>query len=149
MPEYSYFDVATSGKQYLGMRGGVRRLELHGQMIYGAYGSINNNQLISTNQNNGYFILNTATGQVKNLDTINQLNAEAGHPVQLVESQFFRSQETAAIWLRRIDNVVLFVPPALSVIYVAFVLIRLRCKPQEVETLTTKWQPPTWETPTN
>lgn len=149
MPEYSYFDVASSGKQYSGMRGGVRRLGVDWQMIYGAYGSITDNQLISTNHDNGYFILNTRTGQVKNVDTISQLNAEAGHPVQLIESQFYRSREPAAILLRRIDNFVLFGPPAVAIIFVAFLLIRKRCKPQATDTQTMKWQPPAWETPTN
>jgi hypothetical protein len=149
MPEYSYIDVTSPKNQQPSMRGGIRRLELRGQVVYGAYGHLDNDQNPFTNQDNGYFIFDTRTGQVKNIDTLNQLTTEAGHPLQLVETQFFRSQDPGAILLRRVENAIFFGPPILAIIFVTLLLIRKRCKPQETDKQTMQWQPPAWETPTN
>lgn len=127
MPEYSYFDSTPPGMYQPVLLGGVRRLELEDQIVYGAYGHLDNQPGDDNeNKDRGYFIFDTRTGAVRNLKTIEELNSAAGHTVRLVESQMFRSQDSGRIRLRRVENVILFLPPGAITLCCFFLLLRHR-----------------------
>jgi hypothetical protein len=129
MPEFAYFESTPPMMRQPPLLGGVRRLELDGEVVYGAYGHIDGDgSFDERDKDHGYFIFDTRTGAVKNVDTIEQLDAAAGHPVYLVESQFFRSQEPYQIWLRRIEHCIYFGPPILVFLYCLYRLVRFRIR---------------------
>jgi hypothetical protein len=126
MPEYSYFESSPQGMHQPLLLGGVRRLEQDGQTVYGAYGHLDNQPYDGENKDRGYFIFDTRTGGVRNFTTIGELNAAAGHPVHLVESQYFQSQDPGRTVLRRVENVVFSFPPASCSLLCLFLLLRER-----------------------
>jgi hypothetical protein len=133
MPEFAFIDSTPSMMHQPPLRGGIRRLELDGQIVYGAYGHLNTDDAFSKrDQDHGYFVFDTRTGSVKNLDTIDQLNAAAGHSVRLVESQYFRSHEPSRILLICVENSIYFVPPILVLLYCLYKLIRFRFRREEL-----------------
>jgi hypothetical protein len=139
MPEFAFFESTPPMAHQPPMRGGVRRLELDGQVVYGAYGHIDDESLSDPDHDHGYFVFDTRTGDVTNLNTVEQLNAAAGHPVHLVESQYFRSQEPGRILLRRIENYILFGPPIVVFLYFLYRLIRFRIKGGELGKPRAQW----------
>jgi hypothetical protein len=131
MPEYSYFE-STPPMMQPHLRGGVRRLELDGEVVYGAYGHLDDGSGFGgRDQDQGYFIFDTRTGEVRNISTIAQLNTAAGHPVHLVDSQSFRSQDPYQVRLRRIESWVYLGPPIAAFLYCVYRLIRFRIRGQE------------------
>jgi hypothetical protein len=115
-------------------------LELDGEVVFGAYGHLDGDKTSSDgDRDHGYFVFDTRTGSVKSLDSIDQLNAAAGHSVHLVESQYFRSQDPHRIWLRRVENCVYYAPPILAFLYCVYRLIRLRICGDEPSTTREEW----------
>jgi hypothetical protein len=111
--------------------GGVRRLEQDGQTVFGAYGNLHDHPYDGESKDRGYFIFDTHTGTVTNFNSIEELNAAAGHSVNLVESQLFRSQDPGRIRLRKIENAILFGPPAIITLILFFFVLRLRFQKKE------------------
>jgi hypothetical protein len=133
MPDFAFIDSTPPMVHQPPLHGGIRRLELDGEIVYGAYGHLDSDDAFSErDRDHGYFVFDTRTGSVKNLGTIEQLNAAAGHPVRLVESEYFRSQESGRIWLRRVENSIYFVPPILVLLYCLYKLIRFRFRREEL-----------------
>jgi hypothetical protein len=128
MPDFAYFDSEVPGRNQPATRGGVGRLEQDGQIIYGAYGHLDNETVESSGEDHGYFVFDTRSGEVRDLKTIQELNSVAGHPVQLVQSKFFRSQDPKRILLRRVEDVIYFAPPVAVALLFLFLLVRLRLR---------------------
>lgn len=126
MPEYSYIDSTPSMMHQPPLRGGIRRLEQDGEVVYGAYGHINEEDSMDTDHDHGYFIFDTRTGHVTDIASLEQLQAAAGHPLNLVESEYFRSQSPGRILLRRIEDGILYAPPCVAFIVLVIVLVRKR-----------------------
>jgi len=129
MPEFSYFESTPPMMHQPPLLGGVRRLEQDGQIVYGAYGHVEDQPW--EDKDHGYFVFDTRTGEVRNLKTLDELNAAAGHEVHLVESQRFKSQEPGRILLRRVEKVIFFGPPAVALLFFIFQLVRQRLKSEE------------------
>jgi hypothetical protein len=149
MPEFSYFDVSSGNRQQPQLLGGVGRLELDGQVVFGAYGHLDSEPAPFDHSDHGYFAFDTRTGQVQNFDSLAKLNAYAEHPVHLVETQFFRSRDPARKRLIFIEDIISFGPPVLAVTLWFFLLLRTRLKPEAEPQERPRWEPPDWETPTN
>lgn len=128
MPEFSYFESTLPMMHQPPLLGGIRRLELNGQIIYGAYGHLNDEASFGDGKDHGYFLFDTRTRAVTNFNTIEELNSVAGHPVHLVESQYYRSQLPARILLRKIENGIFFTPPSVAFLIYTFVLLKMRFK---------------------
>jgi hypothetical protein len=128
MPDYAYFDTSNPSKLQPRTLGSVLRLEQDGPMVFGAYGHLNRDfgKLMTGDQ--GYFAFDTRTGQVQNFDTLQKLNALAGHTVHMVESQYFRSQEPERIFLRRTENLIFFGPPSAATLLCFILLVRFRLR---------------------
>jgi hypothetical protein len=149
MPEFAYFDGGPSSKFPAPILGGVRRLELDGQMVYGAYGHLNDDSAPFDQNDHGYFAFDTRSGQVQNFDSLAKLNASAGHPVHFVETQFFRSQEPGRKFLILIEDLISFGPPIVACLICLYLLIRRRVRGETQAGTRPKWEPPEWETLTN
>jgi hypothetical protein len=131
MPEFSYFESTPPMNHQPPLLGGVRRLELDGEIVYGAYGHIETEPYDGENKDRGYFRFDTRSGQVKNFNTIEELNISAGRSVHLVESQLFRSPLPSRVILRRVENSIFVVPPLLvAFLYFCF-LLRHRVQQQQ------------------
>jgi hypothetical protein len=128
MPDWAYFESQVGGGPQPQLLGGVRALEEDGDAIYGAYGHLDSQAYVADEAqiDHGYFVFDIGTGRVNNVKTRAELNARAGHTVHLVESQFFHSQMLGRVWLRRIENVVFFAPPAVGALWSWFLLFRRR-----------------------
>jgi hypothetical protein len=97
---------------------------VEGDAVYGAYGHIDGDELSNSDRDHGYFVFDTRTGQVTNFQTLEQLETAAGHRLNLVESEMFRSNEPARIWLRRVEGAILYGPP--SAAFLLFIVLLLR-----------------------
>jgi hypothetical protein len=139
MPEFAYFESTPPMMHQPPLRGGVRRLELDGEIVYGAYGHVEGDPDAFGDRDHGYFVFDTRSGEVKNFETIDQLNAAAGHTVHLVESQYFRSQNPYRIWLRRVENCIYFGPPIAVFLYFVYRLIRFRIRGEEPGESRAEW----------
>ena len=128
MPEFSYFESTPPMMHQPPMLGGVRRLEQDGENVYGAYGPLHSQPYDGEDEDRGYFVFDTLTGQVRNLKTLDELNAAAGHEVHMVDSQLFKSQEPGRILLRKIENVIFYGPPAVALLFFIIQLLRQRLK---------------------
>jgi hypothetical protein len=128
MPDWAYFDTTGAGRQQPQMPGTVGRLEEDGEMVYGAYAHLHD-AVESKDPQKGepsYFAFDTRSGIVTNFQTLEQLNACAGHKVQLEQSQFFRSQLPGRRLLRRVENAIYLGPPIVATIVCFFLVLRLR-----------------------
>jgi hypothetical protein len=135
MPEFSYFESTPPMMNQPPLLGGVKSLEQDGEVVYGAYGHLNQETSppeSSGAENHGYFAFDTRNGQVRNFATFNELTAYAGHSLQLVESQFFRSQDPGRRLLRQIENLIYFGPPIAATLLCLFFLIRIRLKSERL-----------------
>ncbi len=140
MPEYAYFDTEEPGKNQPSILGGVHSLELDGQVVYGAYSHPKGGFSQSLAPPDiGYFEFDTSNGQVRNFKTVQDLNAVAGHPVHLVEAQFFRSQEPGRIRLRRVENTIYFLPPGAALLFCLYRLVLFRIKEEAETTARPDW----------
>jgi hypothetical protein len=131
MPDYAYFDSEVKGKRQPEMRGEIGRIREEGDLVYGQYSHPFPGPLAENSQGNlGYFVFSTSSGTVQNFETRKQLEACAGHSLEMVEPQFFRSQLPGRIRLRRVETATYGVPPllALSCCLVAVVTWRLSSK---------------------
>jgi|SRR5208282_3733800 len=127
MSDYCSFD-STDGKPQPPTLSTVGRLELDGQVVYGAYSYFGDKSSEPAIGDQGYFAFDTRSGDVRNFDTLQKLNAYAGHPVHLVETYLFRSQDPGRKFLRRVENAIYFGPPAAATLLCLFVLVRFRLK---------------------
>jgi len=131
MPEFSYFESTPPMVHQPPLLGGVRRLELDDQIVYGAYGHLDNQPYDGENKDRGYFAFDTRTGKVTNFKTMGELNAAAGHSVHLVESQFFRSRNPGRLLLREIENAIFIGPPVIATFVFIFLVLRRRLRNEE------------------
>lgn len=139
MPEYANIETEP-GEIRPELLGGIKSLEEDGEIIYGAYSHPDyapSGFFAPTDI--GYFELSTRSGQVRNFKTIQELNASAGHPVHQVESQFFRSQLSSRIWLRRVENGILYLPPLAVFLYLACRIAYLRIKGMSETEVVSGW----------
>ena len=132
MPEYASFDTDDPGKNQPSILGGVQSLELDGQTVYGVY----------SHPKSGFrdsvapadiccFMFDTRSGQVQNFKSIQELNAAAGHPTRLVESQFFRSRDPGRIRLREVENTIYLLPPGVALLFCLYRIVRLRIREKQ------------------
>ncbi len=131
MPEYSYLDRPVSAGPQPQLPGGIRSLEQDGPIIYGEYGHLNqqNDPLdIPTTHKTLYFAFDTRTGLFKDFVSLDALNTAAGHPVHLVASEVFRSQDPARRRLRRIEDILYFTPPCVAFLLCCAILLRARLR---------------------
>jgi len=130
MPEYAYFE-STPPHHQPPLLGGVKRLEQDGQVIFGAYGPLNHEAppLVDSKAVHGYFAFDTRTGEVRNFTTLDELTGYAGHRLNLVESEYFRSQIPGRRRLREIESLIYSGPPALSALLCLYMAIRYRFSP--------------------
>lgn len=135
MPEYASFDTDEPGKNQPSILGGVQSLELDGETVYGVY----------SHPKSGFrdsmapadiccFVFDTHSGQVQNLKSIQELNAAAGHPTRLVESQFFRSQDRGRIRLREVENTIYLFPPSAALLFCFYRIVRVRIRERQKTT---------------
>ncbi|MGA3373697.1 MAG: hypothetical protein ABSC48_18265 [Terracidiphilus sp.] len=77
MPDFAYFDSKVAGRNQPQLLGGVRALDEDRDLIYGAYGHLDNQAYTADEANidHGYFVFDTSTGRVDNLKTSAELNA--------------------------------------------------------------------------
>lgn len=128
MPDWAYFDTNEPSKLQPLMPGRIGRLEEQGEMIYGAYSHLYDEQGTREPQKGqpAYFAFDTRNGSVMNFETLQQLNEQAGHNVQLQEPQFFRSQLPGRILLRKVESVIYLGPPVAATLLSFLFVLRFR-----------------------
>ena len=132
MPEFAYIDSKQPNKNQPQLLGGLKSIEVDGQIVYGAYSRPGNWPAESfAPVDTCCFIFDTINGQVRNLETMQELNAVAGHPVNLVESRLFRSKEPGRIILRRLENAIYFLPPVAALLFCLYRLVRFRIRGED------------------
>lgn len=140
MPEFAFIDSKPSEKKQPRLLGGIKSIEVDGQTVYGAYSKPGSWPAESfAPVDTCCFVFDTQSGQVRNLKTMPELSAAAGHPVHLVDSQFFRSKEPGRIILRRVENTIYILPPAAWLLFCLYRLMRYRIRGEEGTTTRPAW----------
>jgi hypothetical protein len=125
MPEYSFFDSTIPGRPQPPLLGGVKRLELDGEVVYGVYGPLNGESTVDSGDH-GHFIFNTHDGSLRNMKTLQELNSAAGHAVRFVDSGNFRSREPSRVRLRWTETWIYATPPLVATLLCLILLVRER-----------------------
>jgi hypothetical protein len=132
MPEYAYLDTETPGRNQPALLGGIKSLEQDGEIVYGAYSHPQyGSPEFFAPPDTGYFEFDTRSRQVRNFKTVEELNAAAGRPVHLVDSQFFRSQIPGRLYLRKVENAIYVLPPIAWLLFCLYRLVRFRLRGEE------------------
>ena len=74
----------------------------------------------------GYFIFDTRTGQLTEFRTLNELELKLGHPIHLVKTQFFRSEESSYKRQPAMNKAIMFAPPATIMIFYILWLLHFK-----------------------
>lgn len=118
MSDYAYIDTKDPAKGQPKILGGIHSLEVDGEVVYGAYSHPSAGFADHLAPSDiGFFTFDTRNGQIRNLKTLEELEAAAGHRVRLVESLSFRSQDKARIRLRKVENAIYFLPPVAALLF--------------------------------
>jgi hypothetical protein len=96
------------------------RVAVDGPLVVGQYSHPFG--LVDQVSSKPYFVFDTKSGRAESFATLEALDARLGHPVQLVEVQFFRSQEASYVRQMRINSFIMYGPPTL-LLAVYFALI--------------------------
>jgi len=123
MPEFGNIEAIDRSRLTPQLRESVGKVDVQGAMVFGAY-SKDFGQPQSADH--GYFAFNTETGDTMDFASTEELNRYAGHPVHLVENQYFRSKEHSQIVRDRWERAILLSPPVLVAVLYFALLIRFR-----------------------
>jgi hypothetical protein len=126
MPDFAYIDSMRQGDSQPQLLGSIARIDVDGPLVFGEYSHKFDSFSEPVPDHLKYFIFDTHTRQIQNLVTLPQENPNSGHPLHLVESQFFRSHEPAQILRRRIEDAIYFGPPILVTFAFFIFLFRIR-----------------------
>ena len=140
MPEYAYFDSESPGRNQPALLGRVKSLEQDGDIVYGAYShpEYGSSEFFAPKDIN-YFEFDTHSRQVRSFKTMEELNVAAGHPVHLVDSQFFRSQIPSRVYLRKVENAIYALPPVAWLLLCLYRLVRFRIRGEEETKTRPEW----------
>lgn len=129
MADYAYIDTKDPWKTQPKLLGGIHSLEVDDQVVFGAYShpEVGFPDLIAP-PDVGYFVFDTRTGQIRNLKSMQELVAAAGHPAHLVDTPSFRSQDPGRVRLRKTEDWIYFFPPFSALLLCFYRLIRFRIK---------------------
>ncbi len=129
MADYAYIGTEDPWKTQPKLLGGIHSLEVDDQVVFGAYShpEVGFPDLIAP-PNVGYFVFDTRTGQIRNLKSMRELVALAGHPMHLVDTPSFRSQDPGRVRLRETENWIYCFPPFSALLLCFYRLIRFRIK---------------------
>ena len=126
MPDFAYIDSKIQGVQQPQLLGGIARIDVNGPLVFGQYSHKLNSFSEPIDGNLRYFIVDTRSAKLQNLEVLPSGMDHSGHPFQLVESQFFRSRESSQILRRRIEDAIYLGPPILATVFYFLFLIRIR-----------------------
>ncbi len=120
MPDFASIDNPKTPYSYNGLSECIGKLAVSGPLVVGQYshrfGSF------APGSSEPYFIFDTRDGKNVDVPTLAELQSKLGHPMQLAEVQFFRSQEPSYLRQQRSNRTIEFGPPILAVaILMAFV----------------------------
>jgi hypothetical protein len=119
MPDYGTIRPKSATQADPKINGFVGQIDVKGPFVYGAFSHRDLSQ--PTEENLGYFALNTRTAEVRDFATQGELDHFAGYPVQLVENWQFRSKETRYQRRLEVERWISFGPPiTLTVVYFVF-----------------------------
>jgi hypothetical protein len=123
MPDYGHIDRRDDEKSGYpqGFRGYIGRVAVDGSLVFGAYSHTSTEP-----RDGGYFVFNTQSGSARNFDTLPELNGYVGHPVELTQIQFFRSQEISHKSQIKVERSLMFGPPILGTLLYVFLLLQIR-----------------------
>src|SRR5579863_4685217 len=129
MADYAYIDTRDPWKTQPKLLGGIHSLEVDNQVVFGAYShpEVGFPDLIAP-PDVGFFVFNTQNGQIRNLKTMQELIAAAGHPLHLVDTPSFRSHDPGRVRLRNTENWIYFSPPVAALLLCFYRLISYRIK---------------------
>jgi hypothetical protein len=130
MSDYSTIQSASNDKYHLISVGDIERIDQEGQVMYG---QINHpfGDPAGEPKPAPYFSFDTRTNQVQYFQTLAALTSFAGHPVPLIETPFFRSQEPSRKILRLAENTLFLGPPIIATMICFALLIRRRMIPTQ------------------
>jgi len=132
MPDFAYIDSMRQGDSQPQLLGNIARIDVDGPLVFGEYSHKFGSFDEPVPDHIKYFIFDTHTRQMQNLITLPFEDPYSGHPLHLVESQFFRSHEPAQILRRRIEDAIYFGPPILvTLAFFAFLVIIRKSLPTE------------------
>ncbi len=135
MPDYGIIDRHACQSCQPRLIGYVGRIAVDGPLVFGAYSHMFSQPRQDEATMEGFFSFDTRNQSVHNFGTLPQLNAFAGHPIHLVDNQFFRSQEPSHRRIVVVERIVLFAPPGIGTLVFFFLLLRLRRKAKISEVL--------------
>jgi hypothetical protein len=121
MPDFAFIDSPLYPQPQL--LGGIARIDVDGPLVLGEYSHRSDSFTETVPGHIKYFIFDTHSRQVQNLQSLGSTDPYSGRPLHLVEPQLFRSHEPAQILRRRIENLIYCGPPILfSISFFVFVL---------------------------
>jgi len=135
MPDFAYIDSKVYGKGQPPLLGGVGQITVDGPIVIGQYSHKSDSFTDPVPGNIKFFLFNTQTSELTNLKELPIDGKFLVTRAQLVPSQLFRSHEPSEIMRRRIEDLIYFVPPALTAMSYLALLTLLRLKTGSSNTL--------------
>jgi hypothetical protein len=127
MSDYSNIEGPTGEDRQPDLPADVGKLEVQDQFVFASI-SRPFGEPEQPHDERGFFVLDTMSGKVTRFDTLDQMQAFAGHPIHLMPSGSFGTQDHATLRIRRIRTVLLLGPPLFTLFLYAVYLIRLRSR---------------------
>lgn len=124
MPDYAFIAAPASDNRAR-TPSDIGRITVEGPLVYSSI-SRNFGEPEKPNDERGFYIFDTRTGEGTRFTTIEQMQAAAGHRIGLVPTVQFRTQDRATIRVRLLGRVLLFTPPATLLLLYLTYLFRLR-----------------------
>ncbi len=126
MPDAAFIE-ASSGDHAMKpeMQSRIGAVDLEGDMLFGQYNDGFGDEFNPATVKLKWccFAFNTATGEVKNFISPDEMNNFAGKTIATEEVQYFHSREPGTIRTRRLQKWILLTPPAVTVLLLLGLLL--------------------------
>jgi hypothetical protein len=109
MPDFATIKQGNSLTYPIGQTECIGSLEVFGPLVAGRYSHPFGT--FTPQPNEGYFILDTRSGQFTDFKTIEELETRLGHKVDLVSTTSFRSIEPSYKREQALNKAIMFAPP--------------------------------------
>jgi len=124
MPDYAFVDAPNSDNRAR-TPSDIGRIAVEGPLVYSSI-SRNFGEPEKPNDERGFYVFDTRTGNGTRFETLDQMQAAAGHRINLVPTLQFRTQERRTILVRRAGRTLLIGPPIGALLLYLVYLVRLR-----------------------
>jgi hypothetical protein len=124
MPDYAYVGAPDSDNR-AGTPSDIGRIAVEGPLVYASI-SRSFGEPEKPNDGRGFYVFDTRSGKGTRFDTLDQMQAAAGHKISLAPTMEFKTQDRTTVLVRRAGRILLLVPPIATLfLYLAY-LVYLR-----------------------